>query len=134
MNPDSETVMSFKSEVEACLAQSKLASMGIQSRVHRFSRYRALASGGYQLNVARSDLDRARRLLNEIAEAGIDLDEYISSDDDSYPRCPACRSANVIVQPLPIALSLFAIALLGLPFLFIHRDWSCRKCHAHWRT
>ncbi|HPC16211.1 MAG TPA: hypothetical protein PLC72_07275 [Candidatus Hydrogenedentes bacterium] len=134
MNSDSETVMSFQSEMEACLAQSKLASMGIRARVHRFSRYRSLASGGYQLKVARSDLDRARHILNETAGAEIDLDEYISSDDESCPRCPACRSANVDVQPLPLGVSLFAIALLGLPFLFIHRDWSCRKCHAHWRT
>lgn len=133
MSTDSETVMSFKSEMEAHLAQSKLASVGVRSTVHRFSRYRALASGGYLLKVSVRDAARAKAILAKVASTEVDMDEYVSSDDESYTRCPACRSVNVQAAPLPSWLFLLFVALFGLPFLFAARDWSCRKCGHHWR-
>jgi len=134
MASHTETVMSFKSEMEAELARSKLASVGIESGVHRFSRYRALASGGYQLKVAVADLARAHAVLNKVVQTAIDMDEYASSDDDTYARCPTCRSVNVEARPLSTPVCLLSIILLGIPFLFISRDWSCRKCGYSWRT
>ena len=103
-----ETVMSFKSEMEAELARSKLASAGIVSDVHRFSRYRALASGGYLLKVAPNDAGRARMILG-------------------------MASVNVEAAPLSTPVFLLSVVMLGLPFLFIPRNWSCRKCEHRWR-
>ena len=134
MSTHTETVMSFKSEMEAHLAQSKLSSSGIKSTVHRFSRYRALASGGYQLKVSTRDFAQARTILNKVADAEVDMDEYVSDDDESYTRCPVCRSVNVQAEPLSTQVFLLCVVLLGLPFLFIARDWSCRKCGHRWRT
>ena len=131
MSDGSETVQSFKSEAEAHLARSKLASMTIQASVHKFSRYRAMAAGGYVLKVAPRDASRARAILKKI-DTEIDMDEYVDADDDSHRRCPSCRSVNLKVAPLPSSTLWFSVALLGLPLLFIKRDWTCAKCGHEW--
>ena len=127
-----ETVKSFRSEIEAHLARTKLQTAGIDASVHRFSRYRALTSGGYVLKVSSRDLGRARAILEKI-EGDVDMDEYVSSDDETYRRCPSCDSVSVKAAPLPAALLVVVVLGLGVPLLFIKRDWSCRKCGHSWR-
>ena len=61
-----------------------------------------------------------------------DMDEYVDADDDSHRRCPSCRSVNLKVAPLPSSTLWFSVALLGLPLLFIKRDWTCAKCGHEW--
>ena len=127
------TVKSFSSEAEAHLLRGRLGVEGISATVNRFSRYRAMASGGYQVKVFARDLERARAIVRK-TERAIDMDEYVDAADDSYPRCPACRSVNVAVKPLPGRVLLACALLLGLPLLLVTRDWRCYKCGHRWQT
>jgi hypothetical protein len=119
--------------MDAHLAQSKLASEGIHSTVHRFSRYRAIAGGGYLLKVPLPDLAHAKEILKKIASKEIDMDEYVDKDDDSYARCPKCKTVNVDTAPLTRGELIVACAGLGVPMLFIKRDHSCRRCKHTWK-
>jgi len=132
MPNDLETVKTFKSEMEAHVARSKLESAGIMATVNRFSRYRALASGGYLLKVRPADLKKALAIFAKL-DGEVDMDEYVSSDDDTYDRCPECDSVNVKAAPLPLPLLALSILGAGIPLLFIKRDWKCRKCSHEWR-
>lgn len=127
------TIASYSNEAEAELAAGRLACDGVKGEVHRFSRYRAMGAGGYQLKVESADLDAARRILGGI-EREIDMDEYVDPDDTSYRRCPKCNSVNVMAGPRPRRLVLASVLLLGVPLLFVARDWSCRKCGHAWRA
>ncbi len=127
------TVRSFKSETEAHLARTKLANMGIEATVHRFSRYRAVASGGYVIKVRHQHLKRAQAILAKL-DKEVDMDEYISSDDDSYVRCPKCQSVNINKLPLGKLVLAGCIVLMGIPLLFLKRDRQCRKCGHAWRS
>jgi rubrerythrin len=132
MSDDPCVIKSFPSETEAHLARSKLATAGIQATVHRFSRYRAIASGGYLLKTRPEHVARARAILRKL-DKEIDLDEYVSSDDESYNRCPRCDSVNVRKTPLPPKVLALSLCLVGIPFLFMKRDWMCRKCGHTWK-
>jgi hypothetical protein len=124
-------VHTFASEIEAHLARSRLEADGIPATVHRFSRYRAIASGGYTLRVSARDFRRAKAVLDR-CDAPIDMDEYVDENDDSYKRCPACRSVNVAAAALPRNTRRLVILAFGIPLLFIKRDWACRKCGHTW--
>ena len=127
------TIASYSNEAEAELAAGRLASDDIKAEVHRFSRYRAMGAGGYQLKVESADLKVARQILSGI-EREIDMDEYVDPDDTSYRRCPKCRSVNVTAGPRPLGVVLASVLLLGTPLLFLPRNWSCRKCGHAWRA
>ncbi len=126
------TIASYSNEAEAELAAGRLACDDIQAEVRRFSRYRSIAGGGYQLRVETADLARARQILGSINKE-IDMDEYVDPDDLSYRRCPQCNSVNVTAAPRPLGVVLASLLLLGVPLLFVPRDWSCRKCGHTWR-
>jgi hypothetical protein len=132
LSDDKLTVRSFRSETEAHLARTKLATMGIEGTVHRFSRYRAVAAGGYVLKVSHVHLKRAQAILSKL-DTEVDMDEYVSADDDSYVRCPKCRSVNITTEPLPGKVLGLSLVLLGIPLLFLKKDRQCRKCGYAWR-
>jgi len=132
MNEAHETVKTFSNELEATLARSKLAEGGIEATVHRYSRYRAMAGGGYVLKVPVARLDEARRLLGAL-DTGIDMDEYVDADEPSYRRCPVCGSVNVDTRPLDGRQVLWVLVSVGFYLLAAKRDRRCRKCGAHWR-
>ncbi|MDQ1256727.1 MAG: hypothetical protein QG656_1326 [Candidatus Hydrogenedentes bacterium] len=127
-----KTIRTFGSEIEAHLARTELETHGIKAAVHKFSRYRAIAGGGYLLKVSEEFASRAQKILSK-HDAPVDMDEYISSGDDSYTRCPECHSVNVDKTPLTTGMFLLTVACLGLPLLFIQRDCACRKCGHAWR-
>lgn len=125
------TIKTFQNEAEAELARQFLERHGIAATVHRFSRYRAMTGGGYLLKVEKSRSAEASKFLKIDSE--IDLDEYIDPDDESYPRCPTCRSANTISAPLTWPQMIVVLLGLGIPAFFIKRAHTCRKCGAAWR-
>lgn len=129
---DHDVVKAYKTEFEANLARTTLRRAGIRSRVHRFSRYRALAGGGYLVQADPADVPKARALLDSL-ETVIDMDEYIDEDDATCQRCPACRSANVEARPLSGRQSVLVAATLGVALFFLYRDWRCTKCGHRWR-
>ena len=128
---DDNTVKTFSSETEAHLARSLLATHGIQATVHRFSRYRAIAAGGWLLKVNFRDIQRAQLILKS-TEKEVDMDEYVDPDDPAYRHCPACQSVRVTAEPLHGMRLLVAILFLGIPLLIIPRQWSCKKCGHTW--
>lgn len=133
MRENIETVRSFASEMEAHLARSRLGQEGIAATVHRFSRYRSMAGGGYLLKVDVHDKARAEQIL-EVAEAPIDMDEYVDPDDDAYPRCPKCRSVNVAIRPLSFRQTIAVAATFGIFLMLMKRDRKCAKCGHRWRA
>lgn len=132
MPNDLETVKAFKNEIEAHAARAKLASADIMATVHRFSRYRALAAGGYLLKVRPADLDKAKAIFEKL-DREIDMDEYVDDDDDTYTRCTECHSVNVKATPLSSPMLALSILTLGIALLFVEREWTCSKCHHTWR-
>lgn len=131
MSSDTVVAKTCKSEAEAHLASSLLESSGIKASVHRFSRYRAIAGGGYLVKVSPRDLGRAKSILKK-TDRETDMDEYVSDDDDSYTRCPKCNSVNITVTPLAGAALWLTVLLIGIPLLFIKRGHKCRKCGHAW--
>ena len=123
-----ELVREFASETEAYLACSLLEQHGIAATVHRYSRYRAMAGGGYHLKVPKGQGRQAKALLGTPGD--IDMDEYADADDTRYRRCPECASVNVDSAALPPKQWLLNVLLLGrLP-----RGRHCRKCGHDWRA
>jgi len=120
-----KTLQSYSSEAEAQLVCGMLAGHGIAASVGRYSRYRAMAAGGWLLRVSDADYGRARTLL-EKTRGGPDMDEYVDPDDMSYRRCPTCRSVNVVGAELPF------LKALASAFKLIAREWRCSKCGHTW--
>lgn len=131
MSSDLVVAKACKSETEAHLAQSMLESAGVRAFVNRFSRYRAMSGGGYLVKVHARDVNRAKSILRKTNKE-IDMDEYVSDDDDTYRRCPKCDSVNVVVAPLTGSRLWVTVLLIGIPLLFFSRDYSCRKCKHAW--
>ncbi|HPG67235.1 MAG TPA: hypothetical protein PLO37_10350 [Candidatus Hydrogenedentes bacterium] len=126
-------MQSFSTEAQAHLARMRLQQDGIDATVHRFSRYRAIASGGFVLKVPVSDLKRAQFALKKL-ERPVDMDEYVSSDDESYVRCPKCSSVNIETAPLSLPLTVLAVVTFGIALLLIRRQRRCRKCGHSWQS
>jgi hypothetical protein len=61
------------------------------------------------------------------------MDEYVSSDDETYIRCPACSSVNVRTTALGGKYLLLALLSLGVALFFTKRDRTCAKCGTCWR-
>lgn len=120
-----KTLQSYSSEAEAQLVRGMLAGNGIAATVGRYSRYRAMAAGGWLLRVPPGDYARAQAIL-EKTSSGPDMDEYVDPDDLSYRRCPKCTSVNVTAAEEP-----FLKALAGA-FRLISRNWHCGKCGHTW--
>lgn len=121
----------FRSEAEASVAQTRLAAEGIPASVERFSRYRAMAGGGFTVQVPTGQVARARMILQLDNE--IDMDEYVSGDDETYVRCPACSSVNVRTAPLKGGYLLLALFSVGVALFFMKRDRTCAKCGHVWK-
>ena len=132
MKSISEPIITFSGEPEAHLARTVLMQRGIDASVHRYSRYRAMAGGGYELKTPLCDAEEARRMLDRI-DGDVDTDEHVDSDDTSHRRCPKCESVNVVHLPLPGWLVIFGLFTAGLSFLFVKTDWRCKKCGHRWR-
>ena len=133
MDSGRETIRSFATEMEACLARAKLEQDGIAASVHFFSRYRAMAGAGYVLKVAVRDAARAKQVLDAL-DRDVDMDEYVDGDDDSLRRCARCHSVNVLPLPLGRKGLVAAILTCGAALLVLKRAWRCRKCGHEWRA
>ena len=131
MDEPRETVASFSNELEAHLARSMLEAAGIAATVHRYSRYRAIAGGGYLLKTTLSDVERARALLARL-DAEVDMDEYVDRDDATCCRCPKCNSVNVQARPLTAKQTVLCALTVGVFLLLLKREWRCKKCGHQW--
>ncbi len=130
MTPDTE-LQRYPESASACLVKSMLLQEGIPATVHRVSRYAGMGGAGYVLRVNSKNLAKARALLNK-KDAGVDMDEYVDEDDNSYRRCPGCRSVMVVREPLNGTQRSLVIWTFGVGFLFMRKSFRCEKCGERW--
>ena len=132
------TVATFALPTEAAMARGRLEADGIEAYLdneHLVATYSLLtnATGGVKVTVPARDLERARAILasrHELDEADRD-DEDDGYADEPY-RCPRCHRKDVDLAPLPPALLIVTLLLLGIPFLFLPRTKHCRACGHVW--
>jgi hypothetical protein len=121
------------------------------------------ATGGVRVMVHESDLLAAREILSAPPDVGkIDYrpgaehrddehddedqedaddetaaDDRDATDDDGYVdeewRCPNCHRKEIDLVPLSPLWVVLALALLGLPLLFVPRQKRCRVCGHIWK-
>jgi hypothetical protein len=128
--PDTE-LQRYPESASACLVRSMLLQKGIPATVHRVSRYAGMGGAGYVLRVDSGNLAKARALLQKKATK-VDMDEYVDGDDNSYRRCPQCRSVMVVREPLSGAQRSMALWTFGVIFLFMRKSFRCEKCGERW--
>ncbi|MEK7794694.1 MAG: hypothetical protein AAB353_09195 [Candidatus Hydrogenedentota bacterium] len=127
----SDILRHFSNSVEADLARTRLQADGIHATVQKTSRYRAMSGGGYILRVPHHEIAHAQEIIGPINRA-IDMDEYVDANDESYRRCPKCRSVNVEVVPLTPGQRRTVLMTLGLAFPFVKRCHVCTRCSVEW--
>lgn len=110
------------------MGRAKLAAHGIRAFVtdeHLSTlnpQYMA-AAGGVRLQVRRADETHAQEILNEPVP-----EEDEDDDIEDGPPCPRCGK-RYAYRGLPGWHTLVAVLLLGIPFLFLKKQWICGKCH-----
>jgi len=129
------TLRSYRDPVDAEIARARLEDAGIPAflfdqHLVAIQWLYSRAIGGVKIKVARSDLDRATRILRE------DRSGDLAEEHDPVPEptevCPSCGSAEFHysrVQRNAAALSL----LTSLPFTAWRRLWVCDACGHSWR-
>lgn len=119
------TVGTFVAPWEARLAQARLATEGIDSMIadeNVGSLYGGGVVGGIKLRVREEEAARAAELL--ACESPIPEIYLVTEEDAQQPRCPSCRSVNIVSYPWPLS---------GLSDLWLGRRWTCQRCGAAWR-
>ena len=83
----------------------------------------ANAIGGIRVQVADSDLPRAREVLRTIRPvAGRGMFE-----------CPKCGSDSVLYERISRRFAFLALLLIGIPLLWYKRLYSCQNCGHQWK-
>ncbi len=122
---DLVTVETFANPLDAHLVELRFASAGIPAAVldDHITTLQPLwvpMIGGARVAVAARDVDRAKRILDRIAESR-----------GAVGRCPECRSADC---RLGIRWGVLAVLFLGFPIGPFRARSECRACgHRWWR-
>jgi hypothetical protein len=124
------TVASFDTPVRANIFASRLEAEGIEvfledEAIVGAHALLAGAVGGVKLQVRPADAVRAERSLEQLRRDGA----FAAAIE--RPACPLC-SARAEPSRLPAAALILSILLLGVPFLFLRRSWTCPACAHRW--
>ncbi len=127
------TIRKFRDLPEALLAKGSLESAGIEcfladENLVRLDWFISNFIGGVKLNVKATDVENARKVLDEPILEGL----YVHGVGlYEQPRCPQCQSLDVNFQELdrPIA---YMSAFLNVPIPVQHDAWRCRACGVEW--
>jgi len=128
------TVGTFAAPWEAHLAQARLASEGIDAvvaDVNVGSLYGGSLVGGVKLRVREEEAARATELLAR--ESPIPPIYLVTEEDALAPRCPTCRSEDILFERWSRRSLIGFWLLLGFPLPILIRRWTCRHCGAVWR-
>src|SRR5215210_77407 len=128
------TVGTFAAPWEAHLAQTRLASEGIDAMVageNVGSLYGGSLVGGVKLRVREEEAARATELLAR--ESPIPPIYLVTEEDALAPRCPTCRSEDILFERWSRRSLIGFWLLLGFPLPVLVRRWTCRHCGAVWR-
>jgi hypothetical protein len=122
------TIAAFIHPIEAHLAKTKLASVGIESfladeHIASMDWHFSNAVGGIKLKVDGSAAERAVRVLG-----GVHFEEGIGLKEDKGPLCIMCNSPGVHTPGLLSLLASF------LPLPYVKRRWECRRCGHRWEA
>ena len=132
-----KTVARFRDVPAADLACTRLEADGVSAVVVHANHVRvdwliSQAIGGVRVQVAESDLERAREALARersddlavVSEAALP-----PADGDVCPECGAESVTGSTLARRTKAASMF----LGIPFVVWRRRWHCRACGHSWR-
>jgi hypothetical protein len=127
------TIRKFRDLPEALLAKGSLESAGIEcfladENLVRLDWFISNFIGGVKLNVKATDVENARKVLDEPILEGL----YVHGVGlYEQPRCPQCQSLDVNFQELdrPIA---YMSAFLNVPIPVQRNAWRCRACGVEW--
>ena len=130
---DLVTIRQFRDLPEALLAKGCLESAGIEcsladENLVRLDWFISNFIGGIKLNVRVSDVENARKILDEPILEGL----YVQGVGlYEQPRCPKCQSLDVNFQELdrPVA---YMSAFLRVPMPVQRPAWRCHSCDAEW--
>lgn len=134
------TVETCTGPIEAHLAKGRLEAEGIPAFVvnehHVWANWTlSHALGGVRIQVASSDAENARRILQAHAsgEFAADLKEAFPDLEDA--QCPQCHSKEFSSR-MPLGMLAMALLTLGaISVIFpVRRDrHTCKACGAKWR-
>lgn len=84
--------------------------------------------GGVKLQVRAEDVEAANEILNQPIPDEFEVEGW---GEYEQPRCPKCKSLDVVFEELnkPIA---YGSAFLSLPLPIHNRGWKCRTCGCEW--
>lgn len=131
------TIATFGEVTAAQLCRATLAASGVRAfvadeHISTLNPHYMGASVGIRVQVRKADEARALEILAAAAAPmgeDEDEDEDESSGEDG-PRCPRC-GARYSYYEWSSGQMVLIVLLLGLPLLFMSKQWSCRRCH-HW--
>jgi ribosomal protein L37AE/L43A len=131
-----QTIETFANPWEAELARARLEGEGIAAVIadkHLIGMDWMLSSaiGGVKLKVPVEDVERAKELL--AAEAPLSALHLVKEEDETQPRCPACRSEDLERRSWSREGFFLGAIFLGFPFPVLRRRWLCRNCGAVWK-
>jgi len=114
---------------EADLIKSKLELHGIQAFIPDEGMATANpllgnAIGGIRVQVGDGDYELAREIIGE-------KDEPVEQGD---LLCPSCGSDETDFGQWSKRAFFVSILFLGIPFLWLHRESSCRACGYRWKN
>jgi hypothetical protein len=123
---DIVTIASYLNPETAYILSERLKSEGIQSSTIDENAY-TYALGGARLQVFKSDVDRAIKLL--------DLKNEITKfTSGAGPTCPSCCSTDVgdIAYSSGLELIMYLLTLGYYKLVQRKRKWKCRTCGYEW--
>ncbi len=83
----------------------------------------ANAIGGIRIQVAGTDVTRARNILEERQSAAT----------KGIFKCPKCGSGVVQYQNISKRFAFFTILLIGIPLFWLKRQYICENCGYKWK-
>jgi len=135
------TIAASSNAVKIDLLKIRLESEGIEcfvadDHIGVIQPFYGYLAGGIKLQVRASDLRRAAAVLQR-PPAGAEPVEDVTAaaaEEEDQLRCPMCKSADVRRKRHSLLLVLGFLFLLGIPFLYLDRQWSCRECGHQWKA
>jgi hypothetical protein len=128
------TVATFAAPWEAQLAQARLETEGIDSRLTDENLARlglSNAIGGVRLQVREEDAEVAVQVLRR--EARLPEIYLVTEEEARRPRCPGCNSDSLTLERWSRQLFVASFLLLRIPILLPRKRWKCRHCGGMWR-
>jgi hypothetical protein len=128
------TVATFAAPWEAQLAQARLETEGIDSRLTDENLARlglSNAIGGVRLQVREEDAELAAQVL--LREARLPEIYLVTEEEARRPRCPGCNSDSLTLERWSRQLFVASLLLLRIPILIPRKRWKCRHCGGMWK-